>query len=107
MTRVSDMVPASDHRFMQFEIRDGARRIVCSISDEALEAASGLAPPSTAVLRRKSFDRYRTLIDAAAKLKLKTLPAAFVGPVVLSSADLRRVRPNAGVPEFGSAARGS
>lgn len=106
MTRVVNTDPAPDPSITQFEVRDGVRRVICSVSDEALEAASGLAAPSTPVLRRKSFDRFRTLIDAAAKLKLNTLPAGSLGPIVLSSQDLRCVPPAAGVPLFGSMSRG-
>ena len=91
--------------FSRFEVRDGIRRVICTVSEEALEAASGLTAPSTNASRRKSFDRYRSLIDAAAKLKLKTMDPGFVGPLVLSSADLRRVPPEVGVPSFGSAPR--
>lgn len=91
--------------FARFEVRDGIRRVVCIVAEEALEAASGLTAPSTNASRRKSFDRYRSLIDAAAKLKLKTMEPGFDGPLVLSSADLRRVPPEVGVPSFGSAPR--
>lgn len=107
MTEAPSMVPALDRSLIRFEVRVGIRRISCNVSDEALEAVSGLAAPSTMVLRRKSFDRFRTLIDAAARLKLGTLPPGFIGPVVLSSGDLRRVPPEVGVPAFGSAGRGA
>lgn len=90
----------------RFQVREGRRLINCSVLDEALEAVSGLVLPSTTALRRKSFDRFRTLIHAAAKLKLGTLPADFAGPLALSSKDLRRVPPETGVPLYGSAARG-
>ena len=68
-----------DGNFIRFEIRDGIRRISCAVSDEALEAVSGLPVPSTVVLRRRSFDRFRTLINVAAKLKLSTLPSRSIG----------------------------
>ena len=106
MTQASSLVPALDPSLIRFEVRVGIRRIPCNVSDEALEAVSGLATPSTTVLRRKSFDRFRTLIDAAARLKLGTLPPNFSGPLFLSSGDLRRVPPGVGVPTFGSAGRG-
>jgi hypothetical protein len=89
-----------------FEIRDGIHRIKCTVSSEALEAVSGLTVPSTVVLRRRSFDRFRTLINAAAKLKLRTLPSGTIGPIFLTSEDLRCVPPEAGVPSFGRSARG-
>ncbi len=105
MTEAPNMVPALDPSLVRFEVRVGVRRISCNISDEALEAVSGLAAPSTMMLRRKSFDRFRTLIDAAARLKLGTLPSGFIGPIILSSGDLRCVPPEVGVPVFGSAGR--
>lgn len=105
MTRVVGADPESG--LTQFEVRDGIRRIKCNVSEEALEAVSGLALPSTNALRRRSFDRFRTLIDAAAKLKIKTLPADFSGPLALSSGDLRSVPHEAGVPSYGSSPRGT
>ena len=99
--------PAIDQGLTQFEVRDGIRRVRCNVSQEALEAVSGLAIPSTMALRRKSFDRFRTLIDAAAKLKLKTLPPGFSGTIAISSNDLRSVPHEAGVPAYGSAPRGT
>jgi hypothetical protein len=89
----------------KFEVRDGIRRIACRVSQEALEAVSGLTAPSTDALRRRSFDRFRALIDAAAKLKLKSLPPGFTGPLALTSQDLRQVPPETGVPAFGSSSR--
>ena len=91
MTLTSYATTTLDRGFIRFEVRDGIRRIGCTVSDEALEAASGLAAPSTTGSRRKSFDRFRMLINAAAKLKLGMLPPGFAGPVALSSEDLRRV----------------
>ena len=91
---------------IDFEVRDGIRRIACAISDEALDAVSGLPLPSTLALRRRAFDRFRGLIDAAAKLKLQKLPPETAGPLVLSSSDLRRVPPVSGVPLFGTSPRG-
>ena len=92
---------------IRFEVRAGMRRISCDVSDEALEAAAGLTGPTTTMVRRKSFDRFRTLIDAAARLKLDGLPPEFAGPLILSAGDLRRVPPAAGMPAFGSVPRGS
>ena len=109
MSTVPSPVPPAEHSagVTNFEVRDGIRRIRCNISEEALEAVSGLSAPSTNALRRKSFDRFRTLIDAAAKLKLKTLPPGFSGMVAISSTDLRSVPHEAGVPSYGSAPRGT
>lgn len=105
MARTSHAVSTPEGNFMRFEIRAGIHRISCAVLDEALEAMSGLTAPSTVALRRGSFDRFRTLIDVAAKLKVETLPPEFAGPLVLSSEDLRSVPPQAGVPLFGSSAR--
>ena len=92
-------------RPLRFEVRDGIRRVDCTVSDEALEAVSALPLPSTSALRRKSFDRFRTLIDAAARLKLGTMAAGFAGPLAIGAEDLRRVPPEAGTPPFGSGPR--
>jgi hypothetical protein len=100
-------VSRPDENFMRFEIRDGIRRISCAVSNEALEAVSGLPAPSTEMLRRRSFDRFRTLINMAAKLKLSMLPSGSISLIVLTDEDLRRVPPETGVPSFGSSARGS
>ena len=105
MTATPSIAATLDGGLIRFEVRDGIRRISCSVSDEALEAASGLTIPSTTGLRRKSFDRFRTLIEAAARLKLTTLPPGFAGPVALSSKDLRCVPPVVGVPPFGGTGR--
>jgi hypothetical protein len=90
---------------IRFEIRSGMRKVNCSISDDALEAASGLTTPSTVTLRRRSFDRFRTLINQAATLKLATLPADSNDLMMLGRDDLRRVPPMTGEPEYGSAVR--
>ncbi len=94
-----------DDDLIGFEIRDGARRIRCEVSNQALEAASGLADGSPAILRRRSFDRFRTLINAAAALRISTLPPGSVGPILLTARDLRRVPAEQGAPVFGVAAR--
>ncbi len=105
MSSTSDSVSAGAE-FTRFQVRVGMRRVECAVLDEALEAASGLTAPSSVVLRRKSFDRFRTLINAAAELKSSRLPPGFTGRIVLTSEDLRRVPPQVGVPAFGSSARG-
>jgi len=106
MSRTSNAGSAVEGNVIRFEVRDGMRRIGCAVLGDALEAVSGLTVPSTVMLRQRSFDRFRTLIDIAAKLKLKTLPAGSLGPIVLTQEDLRRVPPEAGVPSFGSSVRG-
>ena len=105
MTRSASAVAAADGNVTRFEFRDGHRRISATVLDDALEAASGLTAPSSAASRRTSFDRFRTLIDAAAKLKLSTLPSGSTGPVVLTRDDLRRVPPQPGLPSYGSPVR--
>jgi hypothetical protein len=87
---------------IRFEIRDRTRRISCAISDEALEAASNLPLPSTATSRQRSFSRFRTLIDVAARLKLSHMPDSFNGPLTILSDDLRHVPDLEGLPQFGS-----
>jgi Protein of unknown function (DUF1488) len=91
--------------FIRFEIRSGTRKVSCSISDDALEAASGLTPPSTVTLRRRSFDRFRTLINQAATLKLADRPAGCDDPMMLTRDDLRRVPAMNGEPVYGSIVR--
>ncbi len=98
-------LPVNGTDWIRFEVRDGVRRVSCTVSDEALEAASALTLPSTPLTRRRSFDRFRTLIDAAATLKLATLPRTATGPLLLTRDDLRRVPPQTGAPVFGSALR--
>ena len=102
MSRKSDAASALDAKVTRFEIRDGIRRISCSVADDALEAASGLTVPSTLVLRRRSFDRFRTLIDAAAQLKLRALPSGSAGPILVTREDLQSVPPQTGEPPYGS-----
>lgn len=105
------MTPAAastlDGNSIRFEVRDGIRRISCAVSDEALDTVSGLTAPSTPMERRKSFDRFRTLIHAAAMLRLRALVPGSVGPLVLTHRDLRCVPPESGTPSFGSSAKGS
>jgi len=107
MTKPAYATRIRDEGFTQFQVRAGIRLISCAVADEALEAVAGLALPSTSLTRRKSFDRFRTLIDAAAKLKLEDFSEGFGGPLVLSSGDLRRVPAKSGVPSYGSARRGT
>ncbi len=106
MTNRPNAAPTIENNFIRFEIRDGSRRIGCAVSDEALDPVSGLISPSTPLMRRKSFDRFRTLINGAAMLKLRSLPSGPVGPIVLTKRDLRGVPPEARTPPFGSCGRG-
>ena len=107
MSRTSNAGSAVEGNVIRFEVRAGMRRIGCAVLGDALEAVSGLTLPSTVMLRQRSFDRFRTLIDIAARLKLKTLPAGSLGPIVLTQEDLRRVPPEPGVLSFGNSARGA
>ena len=106
MNKIPEAPPTLESSFIQFEIRDGSRRIGVAVSGDALDAASGLVRPSSPMMRRKSFDRFRTLINAAAILKLKTLPLGWVGRIVLTPRDLRRVPLEPGMPSFGTCPRG-
>lgn len=107
MSRTTKADHAIEGNVIRFEVRDGIRRISCAVLGDALDAVSGLTVPSTVALRQRSFDRFRTLINVAAQLKLKTLPAESLGPIVLTGEDLHRVPPQAGMPSFGSSARHS
>jgi Protein of unknown function (DUF1488) len=102
-TNSTEAPPKADG--IRFEIRSGMRKVSCSVSDDALEAASGLAAPSTSTLRRRSFDRFRTLINQAATLKLATLPDGCNDLMLLTRDDLRRVPTMTGEPEYGMAVR--
>jgi hypothetical protein len=105
MRRTSAADSTAEGNVIRFEVRDGIHRISCAVLYDALEAVSGLTVPSTVTLRQRSFDRFRTLINVAAKLKLRTLPAGYTGPITLNREDLRQVPPEAGVPSFGGSAR--
>jgi hypothetical protein len=102
MTRMQATATPPEGDAIRFEIQDRMRRVSCVVSNEALEAAAGLPERSSTMLRRRSFDRFRTLIHAAAGLRLAAQPPGFVGPIVLSSRDLRAVPPERGMPAFGS-----
>ena len=85
---------------IDFLVRHGVHKVMCTVSIEALEGASGLPPCSKPQLHRRSFDRFRTLIEAAAQRKLADLPAGSVGPITLTSDDLRRVPASVGMPNY-------
>ena len=104
MTIGSNVAGKLEEDAIRFEIRDGIRRVSCMVLNEALEAAAGLPQFSAPMLRRRSFDRFRTLIHAAAGARLAALPG-FVGPIVLTSGDLRSVPYERGAPVFGSSGR--
>jgi hypothetical protein len=90
----------------RFEIRDGSRRITCTVSDEALAAVSGLEHPATPSQRRDAFSRFRTLINEAARLKAEAAPGEWTNKqMVLGTSDLRRVPQQSGTPVFGVAPR--
>jgi hypothetical protein len=105
MRKTSTADSAAEGNVIRFEVRHGIHRISCAVLHDALEAVSGLTVPSSVTLRQRSFDRFRTLINVAAKLKLRTLPTGYIGPITLNREDLRQVPPEAGVPSFGSSAR--
>ena len=105
MTTVEDAMLPHDADAVRFEVRNGMHRVGCTVSGEALEAASGLVVPSTTGMRRQSFDRFRTVIHAAAMRKLGTLPPNFAGLLAVTSDDLRGQPPMTGEPVFGNARR--
>jgi len=91
---------------IRFEIRDGARRVSCAVSGEALDAVAGLSAPSTPALRRASFDRFRTLIHAAAVMRL-VAGTESGEPILITGRDLKRVPSAPGLPKFGTSGRGA
>jgi hypothetical protein len=97
MNRSHRPAPGADANGINFEIRDGIRRIRCSVPNEVMDAVSGLPAPLTDGLRRRSFDRFRTVIHGAAMLKLKDLPAGSTGPIVLLRRDLNALAAEGGV----------
>lgn len=88
-----------------FEIRSGIHRVQCGVANEALDAASGCIEPSTPALRRRSFDRFRTLIHEAAMIQFGARPPGCVDPILVTSADLRRVPSRTGSPNMGTLGR--
>jgi len=99
--------PAAVASSVRFEIRSGVHLVRCIVSDEALDAVSGLLDPSTPALRRRSFDRFRTLIHEAALIQHQARSPVCVDPILVTSADLRRVPPRTGLPKFGTFGRES
>jgi hypothetical protein len=83
-----------------FQVRHHTHKIACAVSAEALEDASGLPPESSEQMHRRSFDRFRTLIEAAAQYRLSALPPSFCGPITLTAQDLRRVPHVVGMPSY-------
>ncbi len=83
-----------------FQVRHHTHKIACTVSAEALEDASGLPPASSEQMHRRSFDRFRTLIEAAAQHRLAALPPSFCGPITLTVQDLRRVPHVVGMPSY-------
>jgi hypothetical protein len=61
------------------------------VPNDVMDAVCGVTGPLTPGLRRRSFDRFRTLIHGAAMQRLKDMPAGSVGPIVLVQRDLRLV----------------
>jgi len=88
MSRNHRPAAAPEGSAISFEIRDGIRRIKCSVPNELIDAVSGLPAPLTDGLRRRSFDRFRTVMHGAAMQRLKDLPAGSPGPIVLARRDL-------------------
>jgi hypothetical protein len=104
MIKTPEAATRPEDEAIRFEIQDRMRRVSYAVSNEALEAAAGLPELSSPMLRRRSFDRFRTLIHRAAGLRLAVLPPGFDGPIVLTSRDLRAVPPEKDMPVFGRSA---
>ncbi len=85
--------PHQDDSFTRFELRSGIRRVVCTVSPEALEGLLGLVVPSTVLQRRQTFDRFRIPINQVAQRKIDALAQAGAPPaaVRLTMADLAGV----------------
>jgi hypothetical protein len=88
MSRNHRREAAPDTGCIHFEIMDGMRRIRCSVPNELIDAVSGLPAPLTDGLRRRSFDRFRTVMHGAAMQRLKAQPAGSLEPIVLVRRDL-------------------
>ncbi len=92
----------AEKNLVHFEVRDGMRRISCAISNDTLDAAVGLKDVGTPADRRRSFERFRSMIHVAALLRWKAQPLGSVAPVILTDRDLCDVPPKIGNPRFGS-----
>jgi hypothetical protein len=88
MSRNHRAKSAPDSDYIHFEIMDGMHRIRCSVPNELIDAVSGLPAPLTDGLRRRSFDRFRTVMHGAAMQRLKAQPAGSLEPIVLMRRDL-------------------
>ena len=97
--------PSAPSDEVSFEVRLANRRVRCVVSEEALCAVSGTTLPLTSVTRRGAFDRFRVLIDAAAKLKMELPETKDLQAITLTPGDLRRVVPSHDSPPFGSSPR--
>ena len=93
---------AAGDTVIRFEVRAGMRRVSCAVSHEALDAASALDADGTPATRRRSFERFRTVINAAALMRLDALQPGDAALIVLSGRDLRDVPEQTGVPRFGT-----
>jgi hypothetical protein len=96
---------AVEESLIRFEICDGMRRVSCAVSNDALDTASGMTDPCTAASRRRSFERFRTLVHAAALLRLEAQLPGSVDPIIVTDADLRSVPPQVGTPRFGTSGK--
>ena len=85
---------------IRFQVRHHTHKIACTVSAAALEDASGLPPDSSEQMHRRSFDRFRTLIEAAAQYRLADMPPTFSEPITLTADDLRRVPHVVGMPSY-------
>ena len=96
---------ADEAGYTPFEVRSGNRRVRCLVADTTLDAASGLSELPTLTLRRRSFEKFRTLIQATAQRMLGELPVGFIGSLVISGEDMRQTTPEQGMAVFGDAGR--
>ncbi|WP_367117439.1 DUF1488 family protein [Acetobacter sp.] len=86
--------------YIGFEIFVGTRRVSCGVSNDALDAISCLALPSTPTARNRSFNRFRVLIHKAAERKVLECHDNSNDYILIQSEDLRRIPPESGNPAF-------
>ena len=87
---------------IEFLIQHGSHRVRCAVTADALDSVCGHAEPTTDSVRRRAFERFRTLINVAAQRKLDGLGADAGDSLLLTCEDLRAVPHVAGTPVFGT-----
>ena len=96
------MTPSTTEEAIEFLVQHGRHRVRCAVSAEALDVVCGHIEPTTGLSRRRAFERFRTLINAAAIRKLEGSPQGVGNTLFLDGDDLRAVPHVAGTPVFGT-----